>query len=182
MNDNVRLYERRPVASLIAHTRNARRHTDAQVAQVAESIRAFGFNAPVLIDESSTIIAGHCRVMAAKSLGMESVPCVIVDDLDDAQKRAYVLADNKLTDNSDWDAELLRLEIEDLQLLGVDMGLVGFAPDELQRLFGEQPEPGPSRIVNGDEFLVIVSCANESEQQRLYAEMQERGLQTRIVT
>ena len=102
------------VDALIPYARNSRTHSDAQVAQIAVSIREFGFTNPVLVDADGGIIAGHGRVMAARKLKLDSVPCIRLSHLTDTQKRAYVIADNKLALNSGWDEEMLRLEMADL--------------------------------------------------------------------
>lgn len=103
-----------PIGSLKPYDRNARTHNAKQIAQIAASIKAFGFNTPVLIDKGAGIIAGHGRVEAAKKLGLSTVPCVRLDHLDDAQKRAYILADNKLAEKAGWDPEILRIELQHL--------------------------------------------------------------------
>lgn len=117
---------RRPIAELIPYARNARTHSPAQVDQIAASIREWGWTNPVLIDEAGTIIAGHGRVMAAQKLKITDVPCIVATGWSDAQKRAYVLADNQLAMNAGWDAELLKVEIGDLSAEGFDVGLMGF--------------------------------------------------------
>lgn len=119
------------VTNLCPYERNSRTHSDAQVEQIAASIREFGFVNPVLIDENCRIIAGHGRVMAATKMGLADVPCLRLEGLTEAQIRAYVIADNKLAENAGWDMDLLRLEIGDLKELGFDLGLMGFAKLEL---------------------------------------------------
>ena len=111
--------ERRPVAALVPYARNARTHSDEQVAQIAASIREWGWTMPVLVDEAGTIIAGHGRVLAAQSLGIAEVPVMVAAGWSEAQKRAYVIADNKLALNAGWDEELLPVELGDLKGLGV---------------------------------------------------------------
>lgn len=122
--------EQVPVADLKPYENNARVHDEAQVKQIADSITAFGFNAPVLIDGDGTIIAGHGRVLAAKLLGLETVPAVRLLHLTPDQRRAYILADNKIALNSSWDSDLLTLELDELQGLGIDMELLGFSDDD----------------------------------------------------
>lgn len=136
-----------PTASLIPYARNARKHPDWQIAQIAASIREFGFLVPVLADGANGIIAGHGRVLAAQKLGLESIPCIQAAHLSETQKRAFILADNKLTENAGWDDGLLRLEMTDLQAADFDLKLTGFDEGELSRLLtppdaGDDP-PAP---------------------------------------
>lgn len=120
------------VESLVHYARNSRTHSDEQVAQIVASIREFGFTNPVLIDEEDTIIAGHGRTMAAKAMGLETVPCVRLVGLSEAQRRAYVIADNRLALNAGWNEEMLRLEIADLKELKFDLDLLGFGDEEIE--------------------------------------------------
>lgn len=115
--------------ALIPYARNSRTHSDEQVAQVAASIREFGFTNPVLIDANGGIIAGHGRVMAARKLGLADVPCIRLAHLSEAQKRAYVIADNKLELNSGWDEKMLAAELESLKEFDFDLSLLGFGSD-----------------------------------------------------
>jgi len=131
---------RKPIAELVPYARNARTHTPAQVDQIAASIREWGWTNPVLIDEAGTIIAGHGRVMAAQKLKIADVPCIVASGWTDAQKRAYVLADNQLALNAGWDADLLKVEIGDLQAEGFDVGLMGFDGAFLDDLFASGSE------------------------------------------
>ena len=134
MDSSVYPYTKTSVEKLIPYARNARTHSDAQVAQIAASIREFGFTNPVLIDAEGGIIAGHGRVMAARKLGMKEVPTITLAHLTETQKRAYILADNQLALNSGWDDEMLRLELGELGELGFDLELTGFDDAELQSL------------------------------------------------
>lgn len=122
------------VADLIPYAKNSRTHSDAQVAQVAASIKEFGWTNPILIDGDNGIIAGHGRLMAARKLGMEEVPCIELNGMTENQKKAYIIADNKLALNSGWDVELLGLELGALQEDGFDLSLVGFDANELATL------------------------------------------------
>ncbi len=114
------------VEDLIPYARNARTHSPEQVEQIVASIKEFGFTNPVLIDETGGIVAGHGRVMAAKRMGLATVPCIRLHWLTDLQKRAYILADNKIAENSDWDQPMLDSEIDILKDAGIDMGEFGF--------------------------------------------------------
>jgi DNA modification methylase len=120
-----------PVSDLVPYARNARTHTQMQVEQVAASIREWGWTVPILIDDAGGIIAGHCRVLAASKLGIEHVPAMVAVGWSEAQKRAYVIADNKLAENAGWDTELLKVELEGLQEDGFDLELMGFELGEL---------------------------------------------------
>jgi DNA modification methylase len=126
--------ERRPVAALLPYIRNARTHSDEQVAQIAASIREFGWTFPVLVDEAGTIIAGHGRVLAAQRLGLTEIPVMVAAGWSEAKRRLYVIADNKLALNAGWDEELLSLEIGDMKGMGFDLTLTGFGEIELVKL------------------------------------------------
>ncbi len=122
--------EYRPVDVLIPHARNAKQHSDAQVAQIAASIREFGWGAPILVDGSNNVIAGHGRLLAARKLGISEVPVVPMTHLTDIQRRALILADNKIGENAEWDDELLGLELAELHEAGFNLELTGFTEDE----------------------------------------------------
>jgi len=122
------------IQDLIPYARNSRTHDEAQVAQIAASIREFGWTNPILLDGENGIIAGHGRVMAASKLGETEVPTIELSHMDDNQKRAYIIADNKLALNAGWDNEMLALELKDLSDAGYDLGLTGFDPDEIDAL------------------------------------------------
>jgi DNA modification methylase len=130
------------IVTLIPFAKNSRTHSDAQVAQIAASIREFGFTNPVLIDEANGIIAGHGRVMAARKLKLTEVPCIRLAHLTDAQKRAYVIADNKLALNAGWDEAMLKLELADLKALDFDLDLTGFDTNEIDALLAEKGTEG----------------------------------------
>jgi len=126
--------EHRKLAALVPYARNARTHSEAQVAQIAASMREFGWTNPVLIDERGGIIAGHGRVMAAQSIGLPEVPCIVIDGLTEAQRRALVIADNKLALNAEWDFGLLAAELAELDTGAFDMALTGFSERELEQI------------------------------------------------
>jgi ParB-like chromosome segregation protein Spo0J len=142
--------EQARIDDLIPYARNSRTHSEAQVAQVAASIREFGFTNPVLIDADGGIIAGHGRVLAARKLGLKTVPAIRIDYMTEAQKRLYVIADNKLALNAGWDDELLALELGDLKDEGADLSLTGFSDDELARLVIDAEETGMPDLASGD--------------------------------
>lgn len=132
--------EIKEVSSLLPYARNARTHSDTQIKQIADSIKEFGFTNPVLVDSSDSIIAGHGRIMAAKLMGLESVPVIRLSHLTEAQKRAYIIADNKLALNAGWDEDLLAAELEELQDLDFDLSLIGFSEDEIGGLLVDETE------------------------------------------
>jgi hypothetical protein len=157
--------ERWPIDRLVPSARNARTHSDAQVAQIAASIAEWGWTMPVLVDEAAMLIAGHGRVLAARKLGWAEVPVMVAHGWSDAKRRAYTLADNKLALNADWDNALLGVELADLRAMGADLNLVGFDDDELAALLAdssvgltdpdEVPEPLAEPVtVPGDVWIL----------------------------
>ena len=134
--------ERRKINTIIPYARNSRTHSAEQVAQIAASIKEWGFTNPILIDVDGEIIAGHGRLLAAQKLGLDEVPCITAVGWSDAQKKAYVIADNKLALNAGWDDELLAIEFGELKDLDFDLSLTGFDPDELAKLLQEPEKEG----------------------------------------
>ncbi len=134
--------EQMALEALIPYARNSRTHSDAQVAQIAASIKEFGFTNPVLIDADGGIIAGHGRVLAARKLGLVEVPCIRLGHLSEAQKRAYVIADNKLALNAGWDVEMLKVEFDALKEMDFDLALTGFDAGELEALMPVEVSEG----------------------------------------
>lgn len=138
-----------PVERLQPYAKNARTHSEDQVDQIAASIREFGFTNPILVDSADGIIAGHGRLMASKRLGLATVPVIVLDHLTDAQRRAYILADNKLALNAGWDNVLLAQELEQLNAEGFDLDLIGFTDDELADLIADNDNI--EQVPEGDE-------------------------------
>lgn len=136
------------VSELIPYVRNARTHSEAQVAQIAASIREFGFLSPILVAEDNTILAGHGRLAAAQKLGLKKVPCVKENHLTETQKRAYIIADNKLSLNAGWDNELLAVELSELEGADFNLDLLGFDEAELSSIFDADKD------VSDDDFDV----------------------------
>lgn len=143
-----------PTDRLIPYINNARTHSKEQIAKLRSSLREFGFINPVLIDRDYNILAGHGRIEAAKAEGINEVPCVFVEHLTDAQKKAYILADNRMALDAGWDDELLSIEMEELQNLGFDMTLTGFDENEIADLFAADEE------VQQDDFDVDSELEN----------------------
>jgi len=143
MSSNFPLYKTIATDDLIPYARNSRTHSEAQVAKIAASIREFGFLNPIITDGANGIVAGHGRVLAAQKLGLESLPCIEAGHLTDSQRRAYVIADNRLALDAGWDNELLKVELQDLDGQGFDLSITGFDIGELTALFDEPNfEPG----------------------------------------
>jgi len=156
-----------PVENLIPYARNSRTHSDAQVAQIAASIKEFGFTNPVLIDEADGIIAGHGRLLAARKLGMDEVPCLRLGYLSEIQKRAYIIADNKLALNSGWDDELLKLELQSLD--DKTLAITGFNETELNLLFDGWESNIDVKEKDGENLdgimgLIKISVSQEEKQ------------------
>jgi ParB-like chromosome segregation protein Spo0J len=130
-----------PIDELIPYVNNARTHSPEQINKLRASLREFGFINPVIIDKDKNIIAGHGRVMAAREEGIQEVPCVLVDYLTEAQKKAYILADNRMALDAGWDEEMLRVEIESLQGADFDVSLTGFMKTKLPTSSMKKPKP-----------------------------------------
>lgn len=148
MARNIELW---PVARLVPYDRNSRTHTDAQVAQVAASIIEFGFTNPILVDSKNGIIAGHCRLRAAQLLKLTEVPVIPLDHLSEAQKRAYIIADNKLAELAGWDEEMLKLELGDLRNEEFNLELIGFSQEEIDDLLDLGEEGGKTGLTDDDD-------------------------------
>lgn len=167
------------ISDLVPYINNSRTHSDDQVAQVAASIKEFGFTNPILIDESRMIIAGHGRLLAAKKLGLDEVPTITLEGLTEAQRKAYVIADNKLALNAGWDDQALQTELERLQELDFDLSLTGFGVDELARMFDDQ-EIEPEEQGYSEVFNVIVECADEQQQEKVFNQLDRDGYKCRV--
>lgn len=170
------------IEDLIPYARNSRTHSDSQVAQIAASIREFGFTNPVLIDDKDGIIAGHGRVLAARKLKLDEVPCIRLSHLTEAQKKAYVIADNKLALNSGWDEELLKLEIDELQEVNFDLSLLGFDDIELSKIYDEEIEE--EKELKEESYLeifnIIIECKDEEEQEKIFNRLDSEGYKCRV--
>lgn len=164
---------------LIPYIHNSRTHSEAQVKQIAASIREFGFTNPILIDDEGTIIAGHGRVMAAKVLQLDQVPTITLGALSDAQRKAYVIADNKLALNAGWDTEVLLSEIESLQDLNFDTQLLGFSADELSEML-DIGEPELKEESYAEIFNIVVECDDEMEQEKIFNKLEAEGYKCRV--
>lgn len=184
--------ETRDPRLLKPYEKNARRHPPEQVEQLARSFEEFGFIGRILVDEDDEIIAGHGRQEAAMLAGLKEVPVLVARGWTDAQKRAYRLLDNKLAENSEWDEELLKLELTDLEDDAFDVSLLGFSTEDLGRLFGDTGEGGaagaggeiedPPESAYQEQYGVIVLCRDEAEQRKTYEALTAQGFTCRVVT
>lgn len=139
---SVESVEHWPLQRLIPYANNARTHDESQVSQIAASIAEFGFVNPILVGDDHIIVAGHGRLMAAQQLGLESVPVIVLGHLSETQRRALVIADNKIAANAGWDESLLKLELSDLHDIGFDLDVMGFSDEELDEILGVDDESG----------------------------------------
>lgn len=175
----------RPIAGLVPFANNARTHSDAQIEQIAKSIEEFGWTNPVLIDEDGGIVAGHCRVLAAEGLGLTSVPTITLTGLSEAQRRAYVLADNKLALNAGWDENILSIELTGLSDMDFDLSVLGFDDLDLVKFLAhgvgetdpdDTPDPPANPVsrpgdiwILGDHRLMCGDCGFPSELEKVMA-------------
>lgn len=159
--------ERRAVSALVPNPRNARKHGPAQIAEIAGLIREWGWTVPILVDDKDGIIAGHGRWLAAQRLGIADVPVVVARGWSDAQKRAYMIADNEVSAHSTWNKELLRVELADLAQQGVNLETIGFdAVDLAQQSDDASDLPRALQLEPAREYCVIM-CADADEWERL---------------
>ena len=155
---NTQKLEQVPIDKLVPYARNARTHSKEQIAQLRASLREFGFVSPAVIDADYNILVGHGRIEAARAEGYETVPCVFAENLTEAQKRAYILADNQLALNAGWDEEMLSVELSDLQDSAFDLSLLGFGADELEKLL----DGGADKDVKDDDFDLTAALKKAS--------------------
>lgn len=173
-------YKTEAVANLIPYARNARTHSDQQIDKIAASIREFGFLNPVIVDGESGIVAGHGRLLAAQKLGLKELPVIEAAHLTETQKRAYVIADNRLALDGGWDEELLRVEFDALRDVDFDIDLTGFTDSEIAAVDGDESD-GTAPALGDIEFKIIVSCANETEQAGLLEHLEKEGWECRAL-
>lgn len=155
---NTQKLEQVPIDKLVPYARNARTHSKEQIAQLRASLREFGFVSPAVIDADYNILVGHGRITAAREEGYETVPCVFAENLTEAQKRAYILADNQLALNAGWDEEMLSVELSDLQDQSFDLSLLGFDASELDKLLGT----GNEKDIADDDFDLTAALEKAS--------------------
>lgn len=171
------------IEKLIPYARNSRTHSDDQVAQIAASIKEFGWTNPILVDGEAGIIAGHGRLAAARKLGLKKIPVIELFHLTPTQKKALIIADNKLALNAGWDSDMLALEFEELNIEGFDLDLLGFDESEINKLNQDENYDDEIKDVkdDGNRNLLLIETISEIELQKLFDELNERGFQCKIM-
>lgn len=179
------LIEQMDTALCIPCENNARTHSDKQIDQIAASINEFGWTQPILVDQENNVLAGHGRLRAAQKLKLKTVPALRIDTLSEAQRRAYMLADNKIALNSGWDEELLKIEVSGLSELGFDLGVLGFEPQEIAKYLDLDAislgEDESMLDQEPEKFEVLIECGCENSQIELLDELDSRGLTCRAL-
>ena len=170
----------RKIEDLIPYVNNSRTHSDAQVAQIAASIKEFGWTNPILVDGDKGIIAGHGRLLAARKLGHTQVPTIELKHLTAAQRKAYVIADNQLALNAGWNNDILKIEIDALTEMDFDLSLLGFDHVELAKLFDVVEIEEVKEQSYNEVFNVIVECKNEQEQEKIFNRLDSEGYKCRV--
>ena len=184
---NQRRIVNRDPAKLTPYEKNARRHSEEQITQIVNSINEFGFTKPILIDENDMLLAGHGAREAALRANLTKIPCVQLTHLTDAQKRAYIIADNNLALNSEWDLELLAFEMESLRNEEIDTELLAFDDKMLEMLSrvnaGESGGAGGggTQTHGGNRFLLMIEFGDEGVLETVFEEMSERGFQCKVL-
>jgi len=168
------------VEDLIPYVNNSRTHSEEQVAQIAASIKEFGWTNPILVDGSKGIIAGHGRLQAARKLKLTEIPVIELTHLTEAQKKALIIADNKLALNAGWDMDLLKIELNELSELNLDLNILGFDPIELAKLFDNVDDEDLIPENYNEVFNIIVECKDEAEQERIFNRLDSEGYKCRV--
>ena len=176
------------INKLIPYINNPRNNENA-VDKVASSIREFGFKNPIFIDKNNVVVNGHTRLLASKKLGLKEVPCIVIDDLTDTQIKAFRIADNKTSEYAEWDEELLKLELEQLEDmnfnlddLNIDYSDFGLEIDYIENDFIEIKEREDLSDKVNSAYEIIIECDNEEEQEEMYNRFIEEGLRCRVLT
>lgn len=171
-----------PTKHLEPYSGNSRTHSTDQIDQIVRSINEFGFTNPILLGDGNEVVAGHGRLQAALRLNLDFVPTITLEGLTKAQRKAYVIADNQLALNAGWDLDLLRIEINDLDLLNFDLNLLGFNDQELANIIDglEEIVPELKEESYSQIFNLVVSCSDETEQEKIYNELTAKGYKCQV--
>lgn len=177
-----------PIEKLTPYERNARTHSDAQIEKIASSMIEFGFTNPILVDGEAGIIAGHGRLLAAKKLALAQVPVIELTHLSEAQKRAYILADNRLAEDAGWDEEQLAEELAALEAMEFDLSLTGFTDEELKDLLpendigvGEGMGDGEGAGEEDQKYRIVIECEDDGQVSKVSAKLKRAGLEFTVV-
>jgi len=172
-----------PTKHLEPYSGNSRVHSTDQIDQIVRSINEFGFTNPILLGDGNEVVAGHGRLQAALRLNLDFVPTITLEGLTKAQRKAYVIADNQLALNAGWDFDALRIEIEDLDSLDFNLGLLGFGEQELERILGIEEIPDADEFTGDSEnkWQLLIEYNNENELATAYDEVTNRGLKCKII-
>ena len=173
------------IGKILPYLTNNKKHPDEQIAKIAASMAEFGVDVPVVVDADGVLIKGHGRRLAALKLGLTKLPVIVRSDLTRAQVKAARIADNRVA-QSDYDMDSLLVELQQLDELGVDLSLTGFDQDELDAMFNGEGEDAlgseePAAVDDGDRFLLLLEFESEEKQQAMFAEMQDRGVECKIM-
>ena len=172
--------ESKKLSSLIMYDFNNRNHDQKQIDLIANSIKEFGFNQPIVIDESNIILVGHGRLLAAQKLGLKEVPTLQLKDLTETQKKAYRILDNKLQNDSTWSFDNLELELGFLEDNGFDLSAWGL--DSLKDINLETDKTDSENVEISNNFRIEILCMSEGHQQEIYEKLQKEGLECRLLT
>lgn len=172
--------EYKSVTELIPYARNSRTHSDEQIAQIMASIKEFGFTNPILTDGQNGIIAGHGRVMAAQRMKIDKVPIIELSHLTEAQKKAYIIADNKIALNSGWDEDLLKIELVELDEIGFDYSELGFDFEFDTEKLNDENETNLKDEEYKEKFSIIIDCDSELHQEEIFYNLTNQGLKCRV--
>jgi len=164
-----------PIKSLRPFARNPRTHPDSAIAKLVKSIETYGWTNPVLVNKDMTVLAGHARLKAAQKLGMKDVP-VIVLDIPDEYAAAYVIADNRIQDETSWDLPTLKDILQELDTGAFDMEATGFSEDEIEKMMTAVHEDAGKTMNEGLQYQIIVTCDSEAHQAQMLEELEGRGL------
>lgn len=170
------------IDKLVPYVNNSRTHSPEQINKIRSSLREFGFVSPIIIDKDYGIIAGHGRVLAAQAEGIDKVPCVFAEHLSETQKRAYIIADNRMALDAGWDSDILKLELAQLEIEDFDISLTGFDNFEIDKMLDDLTEEREDKELPKASYELIIECENEADLQHKYEILTSEGYSCRVLT